>query len=307
MNTRTVVAILFFGLVALVSTSFAFGNGETDGKVLLRDITALTLRPNRMTNGRRTAAVPQMKCVGGSAKCQHEPELIQCKNVGFDGYDVQWECSSTLPNEYRLVETNVYCEGYEYPDDPYVLRGIYGVEYTMDYNPAAQAGHSHYDSSHRYTHSNYHANSGGIGSSIASFLFTAFFVFVIYKMCCGGRAHPMNMNPPPYSSGPAGYPNNGFTSGFGNPGYGGYGYGSTAPGSGPGFWSGMGLGGLLGNMWGGRRNYNNAYGYNNGYNTGYGNRFYGSGRSGFGGGSSGGSAPSGGSSSSTGHGGTRRR
>ena len=32
----------------------------------------------------------QLKCVGGTAGChRYKPRLVNCKNVGFDGYDVQ--------------------------------------------------------------------------------------------------------------------------------------------------------------------------------------------------------------------------
>ncbi len=36
---------------------------------------------------------------------------------------------------YRLGSTTVSCEGYDHPDDPYVLAGSCAVEYTMHYAP----------------------------------------------------------------------------------------------------------------------------------------------------------------------------
>ena len=42
-----------------------------------------------MTTGRRAAPVPQLKCVGGTARGKYEPEVVQCYNRGFDGTDYQ--------------------------------------------------------------------------------------------------------------------------------------------------------------------------------------------------------------------------
>merc|ERR1712166_1665579 len=37
-----------------------------------------------------------------------------------------------LDNAYRFGETTVVCEGYNYPDDPYILTGSCSVEYTLE-------------------------------------------------------------------------------------------------------------------------------------------------------------------------------
>lgn len=39
----------------------------------------------------------------------------------------QWECKTDMDNAYRFGTVEVTCEGYGYPDDPYVLRGSCGV------------------------------------------------------------------------------------------------------------------------------------------------------------------------------------
>ena len=58
---------------------------------------------------------------------------MQCYNRGFDGVDVQWECKSDMDNDFRFGRVDVVCEGYDYPDDPYITRGSCGLEYTLDY------------------------------------------------------------------------------------------------------------------------------------------------------------------------------
>ena len=73
--------------------------------------------------GRRSSPVPQLKCVGGSAQGHFNPQAVQCYNRGFDGQDVQWECKADMDNLYRFGSVEVICEGYDYPDDPYILKG----------------------------------------------------------------------------------------------------------------------------------------------------------------------------------------
>ena len=58
---------------------------------------------------------------------------MRCKNSGSD-YDedsIQWTCTASLPEEFKLGSTDVICEGYDYPEDPYILKGSCGVEYRL--------------------------------------------------------------------------------------------------------------------------------------------------------------------------------
>ena len=38
-----------------------------------------------------------------------------------------------MDNEYRFGKVEVTCEGYEYPDDPYILRGSCGVSIGQEF------------------------------------------------------------------------------------------------------------------------------------------------------------------------------
>lgn len=61
--------------------------------VLLQNVQTLTLYRGRYTTARRSSPVPQLKCVGGSAGCHaFVPEVVQCRNRGWDGVDVQVRC-----------------------------------------------------------------------------------------------------------------------------------------------------------------------------------------------------------------------
>ena len=66
-----------------------WGFGDSAEKVKLQDVQVLTLHHGRMTTGRRSSPVPQLKCVGGSAQGAFTPKVVQCYNRGWDGQDVQ--------------------------------------------------------------------------------------------------------------------------------------------------------------------------------------------------------------------------
>ncbi|KHJ76629.1 hypothetical protein OESDEN_23751, partial [Oesophagostomum dentatum] len=89
------------------------------------------------SSGRRSAPVPQLKCVGGSAKGQYKPRIVQCVKQGFDGIDYQWKCTADMPHEFEFGEVTVTCEGYSYPEDPYILKGSCGLEYDLEYSNTA--------------------------------------------------------------------------------------------------------------------------------------------------------------------------
>ncbi|KAM6071839.1 store-operated calcium entry-associated regulatory factor isoform 3-T3 [Theristicus caerulescens] len=105
---------------------------DQPGRVLLREVQALTLHRGQYTTSRRTAAVPQLQCTGGTAGCSRVPEVVQCYNKGWDGYDVQWQCKADLENTYRFGQIEVSCEGYDYPDDPYILRGSCSLLFRLE-------------------------------------------------------------------------------------------------------------------------------------------------------------------------------
>lgn len=70
--------------------------------------------------------------------------MVQCLNRGSDGYDVQvgdaerchvylrfvmqWECKTEMDSDYQFGRIQVLCEGYDSPNDAYVLRGSCGVK-----------------------------------------------------------------------------------------------------------------------------------------------------------------------------------
>lgn len=249
--------------VALLALFVCAVAGEM-GRILMRDVTALTFTKGKLSAGRRAAPVPQQLC-RGSACGRHQPDVVQCTQVGWDG-DAQWKCTADLEGGLRFGEVEVTCEGYDFPEDPYILRGSCGLEYTL-VGEANDGGHSYggYDDAY-YGKS----SKGSWGSSIFLFVVLAFVAFAIYSIL---------FNPQPTGGVAAAAPNGRGYGGGGYPGgggggYPGGGYGSgygggcapayappVAPAAGGGFWNGMLTGGLMGYMLGGRNRGYGGYGY----------------------------------------------
>ncbi|KAM3939064.1 store-operated calcium entry-associated regulatory factor isoform 2-T2 [Leptodactylus fuscus] len=249
-------------LLVVVQLSGAFGWNQHE-RVLLRDIQALTLYSDRYTNGRRSAPVPQLKCIGGSAGCgTMTPHVVQCYNRGWDGIDVQWECKVDMDNAYRFGKVEVSCEGFEYPEDPYILRGSCGLEYTLELTEEgwkrSQSGHhsAGYDSGFFHGKSSdwsSHRSSDAIG--VIAFLVILGLAYGVYKVFLSGpprwQENPQYDNSGhenQYYSQASAPPPPGFKSDF----TGTSNFGSQTS-QGPGFWTGLGTGGVLGYLFGRQR------------------------------------------------------
>ncbi|KAI9102472.1 hypothetical protein DFS34DRAFT_591115 [Phlyctochytrium arcticum] len=129
MHSRALWIACLLALTILVSSAHSRTNPKD--RINIRDVKVLSLYNGQKTAGRRARPVPQLKCVGGDAAHDTSPEVIQCRQIGMNGNEAQWECKTELDKEYRLGTTVVTCEGYDYPDDPYILDGSCGVEYTL--------------------------------------------------------------------------------------------------------------------------------------------------------------------------------
>lgn len=104
-------------------------------RVAMKDISVVHFANGKMTKGRRSSPVPQMECVGGA--CHRANDVMRtavCKNIGWDGEGVIWQCEAALPNGYDLGETTVSCEGWDGAGDPYVLAGSCQLEYELKQN-----------------------------------------------------------------------------------------------------------------------------------------------------------------------------
>ncbi|ELT97879.1 hypothetical protein CAPTEDRAFT_219816 [Capitella teleta] len=338
--------LLILFVAAFVATlcplTAAWGSSGND-RVLLSDIKTLTLYNGKMTTGRRSSPVAQLTCTGGTAGCSsYVPPVVQCRNQGTDGYDIQWECKADLDNAYRFGKIEVTCEGYDHPDDPYILRGSCGLEYSLEmtkegyqqqhtHNSHQQSGY-HGHNSHGGYFSNHHGHKKGSSwmGDLILLAIVGVIIYAIYYTCIapppqqsagtGTGSTPRYPGGPP--SGPRGSPPPyGFRDDYSQGGggcsdtYGGQSYSSGTPGAnaGGGFWTGAATGGLMGYLFGSRTNQSYHHAPTNSWGSGWGGSrttystpsFGGSSR-GFGGGSFGGGGSTG-TRTASGFGGTRRR
>ncbi|XP_051876488.1 store-operated calcium entry-associated regulatory factor [Pristis pectinata] len=257
------------GVVAWLCLGALVEAAHDSERILLREVQALTLYNGRYTNGRRTNPVPQLQCVGGTAGCtSFIPQVVQCYNKGWDGYDVQWECKADMDIAYRFGAITVSCEGYNYPEDPYILRGSCGLEYVID---LTEEGHRRKKDNSGFVHrsSNYEnpvvfSNS----SDIMVVLLLFGLAYLVYMTCLRNQqngnqpgpegdddfhstAGPSTCPPPPgFRPAYTGYTANEGYYGKANQNSGGYQPGRSSR---PGFWTGVGAGGLLGYLFGSRR------------------------------------------------------
>ncbi|XP_078252077.1 store-operated calcium entry-associated regulatory factor [Rhinoraja longicauda] len=239
-------------------------------RVLLREVQSLTLYSGRYTNGRRSSPVPQLECVGGTASCtSFIPQVVQCYNKGWDGYDVQWECKADMDIAYRFGAVTVSCEGYNYPEDPYILRGSCGLEYVID---LTEEGIRKKKDNTRFVHQPPKQNDPtvvGNSSNLMMLILLFALAYLVYVTCLrsqrnGNQPSPEGNEDVNNKAGPSACPPppgfkpeyTGCTAdeGLNDNAY--QGSNGQQPGrrsSGPGFWTGIGAGGILGYLFGSRR------------------------------------------------------
>lgn len=127
-------------------------SSETDkpgpkDRVLLKDIQVLTFERNKRTSSRRTHSIHQLSCVGGTAGCKlFTPNLVECKNEGWNNElkKFSWNCHADMSDRVRFNHVEIICEGYDYPEDDYILVGSCGLEFTLDYTDPHDYHHHSY-------------------------------------------------------------------------------------------------------------------------------------------------------------------
>lgn len=244
--------ILMFFAATFLHNSFA----NYHDAILLQDVKTLTLYKGRYTAHRRVPAVLQLQCIGGSAGCSVNIDVVQCENKGSDGIDIQWECKTDMSSKYRFGSIAVSCEGYNHPDDPYVLKGSCGLEYSLELTdphygaPKYHESRNYYGGSHKPWSSD--ISSGNMLGLVLVVGVIALLCWFFYNNQNPHRAsatppqpptYGFDTQPPPYgfASQPPPY---GFKDTPRQTGQGGFG----------GFWSGAGIGGLMGYLFGSRNN-----------------------------------------------------
>ncbi|KAF0522009.1 DUF1183-domain-containing protein [Gigaspora margarita] len=199
-------------------------------KVLLENVKTITLYRGKLTAGRRNNPIEQISCVGGDACHMYTPDVIQCTNTGSDGLDVNWRCNAELPDYLKFGPLTVNCEGYSYPDDPYILHGSCGLEYTLYYKDNWRNDRSH----QRFEDDEYFRYNDCL---------VLFILYKIYSSFTGQRNFRPNNNNNYQNFWPGGGGGGGFY-----PRHDSFDQYSSQSGGGIGqnFWTGLGLGGVAG-------------------------------------------------------------
>ncbi|KAK0826859.1 hypothetical protein LTR73_006194 [Friedmanniomyces endolithicus] len=195
-------AQLTSALLAAV-TSTAFAKTTRSNSVLLSQVKTLTLRGDQETSHRRVSPLPQLACVGGNAKGLYDVDIMRCKNAGadYDTEDIQWTCSASLPDDFKLGSTDVICEGYDGPDDPYVLKGSCGVEYRLVLTDAGEQKYGRNAFERVYRQPSGRNAAGAFFSLLFWGVFIAAICMFVYKTCIARAAN----HPPPGNDGRLGW------------------------------------------------------------------------------------------------------
>jgi len=131
--------------------------------------------------------------------------------------------------KYKFGQVQVTCEGFDYPEDPYILAGSCGLEYTID--RVGSTGSTSYGSSNNGGTSFWSSSDTSEEGSWALFIIIGFVIFLLVTNLNSSS----DERPPPYNPDfipPAGSnPNTGWFSGPGRT--------SSSSSDGPGFGTGF--------------------------------------------------------------------
>src|SRR5665648_198286 len=122
-------------IIASAALLFAIVSGAPQ-RIRLTEVQSLVFNRDAFTLGRRSDSLPQLICTGGPCD-QYGPPAVLCTNVGSNGVDVNWKCEAEHTGPVKFKQLTVSCEGYEYPQDPYILSGSCALEYSLEFLPSA--------------------------------------------------------------------------------------------------------------------------------------------------------------------------
>lgn len=239
-GTHNVLTSLYLIITLASFASAITRNGQNAARIPMSSLKTLYFKDGTMTYARRGKKLPQLQCIGNSKHlCDtYGPDIIMCKSAG----DGAWRCEADLHPSVRLGSVEVSCEGWDHPDDEYVLRGSCLLEYNI--LPAYVDGNSSYLGN---------SSQSSIGST---FFFVAFFAVVGYIVYSFFRS--LGISTPRAGAQPRTGGGWGNFGGWGPGGGGGGGHDNPPPpyqpypkpsdggssGWRPGFWTGLGMGGL---------------------------------------------------------------
>ena len=161
---------------AFLLTSVNSVSDDNTDKVLLKNVETLTFSNDLVTTGRRSSPVSQMTCTSGP--CHLRPSTVACKNIGISDKDPSWDCKAELSGS-KLSYVEVSCEGYDYPDDPYILVGSCALIYKLQYK----------DSSHQTINYTEYSDSDKPEGSLFGLLAVVVMICAMMSLCTPEDTH----------------------------------------------------------------------------------------------------------------------
>ena len=110
------ILLLFLGCVLA---------SEPSQRVLYSSVNQLTFHQGVKSSGRRSSPQLQLQCHG--YHCHQGPAVVHCTKSYL-----LWKCTADLPTNLAFRQSDVNCEGYDYPDDPYILDGSCVLRYSLE-------------------------------------------------------------------------------------------------------------------------------------------------------------------------------
>nr|XP_027199987.1 store-operated calcium entry-associated regulatory factor-like [Dermatophagoides pteronyssinus] len=122
--------LLFIALYCMMMIEVVAG--QENDRIKLKDVDSLTFHSGSLTKSRRNEAVAQLTCVGDDYCNQVNVSTVTCYNNRTVNNFILWHCEADLPSNYALVQKNISCEGYDSPEDEYILVGSCSLQYYLE-------------------------------------------------------------------------------------------------------------------------------------------------------------------------------
>ncbi|XP_027199979.2 uncharacterized protein LOC113794092 [Dermatophagoides pteronyssinus] len=160
---------------------------DNNDRVRLKDIQTLTFHSASLTKSRRNQTISQLKCIGNGHCNSVNISTVTCYNNGTNGPSIHWQCKAQMPSNYKFGQLDMSCEGYDSPQDEYILAGSCSLQYSIvERSHAGDAAHDDDDDD----------DDGGF-LQMSSMKITLIAVLILFSCCCccfccpGKRSKPI--------------------------------------------------------------------------------------------------------------------
>ncbi|RNA16322.1 store-operated calcium entry-associated regulatory factor [Brachionus plicatilis] len=177
-NYLSIIFLHEYILLALANT----GPGD---RIKLSQIKSINLYKENLTNSKRNSPSLQLKCLSHSLMCHsYSPSFVKCINKGYPEANVKWECKADFGKRVKFGSHRVKCEGYDKPDDEYILANSCSLEYYLEID--------NFDDMYEYYNKDMYETSKI--SNFLTLMIMMIVVLTIYKSCIKNRQAAIRRN-----------------------------------------------------------------------------------------------------------------